>query len=293
VFYGAIAYGAFDAWRGLMRWYGGGNAGRPFPWAYVSVAGLGPMLLLGGFAVFARPSLLRPARARTREVEATPVPTVAPPVVPATIRTPPPDPALLQRQRMAGLLKDLKAPVESDRMRAARALGDESAAAGEALAALVEAGRDASPVVRCEAALSLGRLDPSGQSSDPALRELLGDKAASVRVCAGSALAKRGASLGVLALVKELEGVDPATRLQAARRLGDLGPGAALATSTLAKQLRADKERENRMAYLKTLGQIGAGARAAVPAIAELSGDPDMGLRVQANMVLAQIQAPR
>jgi hypothetical protein len=290
VFYGAIAYGAFDAWRGLMRWYGGGNAGRPFPWAHVSVAGLLPMLFLGGILMFDKRILPRPARARSREAE--PAPSLAPPVVPATLRTPPPDPALLQRQRMASLLQQIKAPSESDRTRAARGLGEESGAA-EAIPALVEALRDASAVVRCEAASSLGRVDPDGQFSDRALREMLEDKASKVRVCGGAALAKRGASLGVLALVKELESVDAETRLLAARRLGEVGAGAAVASSALASQLRQDTLRENRMAYLKTLGQIGPGAAAAVPAISELSGDADMGLRVQANMTLTLIQAQR
>ena len=98
----------------------------------------------------------------------------------------------------------------------------------------------------------------------------------------------RHARLLVPALLRSLAHAEEGVRASAARALGNLGPGASAAVSTLATALR-DKAWTVRVEAASALGRIGAEASGALPALREAQSDADERVRTAVTAVLAQI----
>ncbi len=92
-------------------------------------------------------------------------------------------------------------------------------------------------------------------------------------------------------LVRSLEDDRPEVCVEAARALGQLGPGAAVAVTALASRLQ-DENKLLRQAVLSALGRVGPGAAAALPKLRELLNDPNAETRHLAAEALALIGGP-
>ncbi|MCI0455869.1 MAG: HEAT repeat domain-containing protein [Gemmataceae bacterium] len=126
--------------------------------------------------------------------------------------------------------------------------------------------RHTDPNVRYKAADLLVRLGSVGKFAIPALRELLNDKDARVRVKAAEALwhVERPPARTLLpVLTASLKDKDPGVRINALVVLGDMGSGAKSAVPLIGQALR-DKEQDVRLEAVLTLGEIGPPAKALV-----------------------------
>jgi HEAT repeat protein len=88
--------------------------------------------------------------------------------------------------------------------------------------------------------------------------------------------------------VKRLKEAAPATRLEAALALAELGGAARPAVGALARAVE-DENEEVRYAATYALGEIGAGAKDAVPALARALADDDWFVRLTAAQSLEKI----
>jgi hypothetical protein len=88
---------------------------------------------------------------------------------------------------------------------------------------------------------------------------------------------------------EQLRAKDAADRRRAATALGELGAAASPAVPALAEAL-ADEDATVRQAAAAALGRIGPEASAAAPVLTLALGDPDAGVREQAALALAVIQ---
>jgi HEAT repeat protein len=172
------------------------------------------------------------------------------------------------------------------------------------IAALIAALKDEDVLVRLGCASVLGNLGTSGVEAMPALIEVLGDVESRVAKMAGEALVKmRPHSVGPLA--KALGSDQANVRLQAAQALEAIGPEAKHAVPALAKLLNTDGEEstvrikvaqalvrigepsvpslvealkhakeEVRLLAATALGEIGADAKPALPALRKAADDP-------------------
>jgi HEAT repeat protein len=130
------------------------------------------------------------------------------------------------------------------------------------------------------------------------LRATLHDKHADVRDAAIEALQKMDAELPevVCSLVVAMQHGEPAARMAAIRRLGEMGPRAEAAVPALSAALR-DTECIHyrgdtsfvRAAAARALEQIGPPARAAVPALVALLADEEREVRSAAAAALGGI----
>jgi HEAT repeat protein len=191
---------------------------------------------------------------------------------------------------MTALLRRLSDDEWRVRRKAAEALGQAGAAAGEAVPALTRLLDDSSREVRAAAAESLGRMGPAAEAAVPALiRRLTTDpgeqisteadwaKERLVQVHAADALKRVGAG-AVPALIRSLadrpkervvrtmDGMEPAWRQR---------PETQAIVSLLIQKLvdRGEKVRV-RTDVAQVLGAIGPEARAAVSALIRLLADP-------------------
>jgi HEAT repeat protein len=89
----------------------------------------------------------------------------------------------------------------------------------------------------------------------------------------------------------QLTAGDAVSRRRAVGALGDLGADAVPAVPALAQAL-VDENPFVRQEAAEALGGIGPGAAAAVPALIEALDDPDPGVRKSAAAALAAIRAP-
>ena len=92
-------------------------------------------------------------------------------------------------------------------------------------------------------------------------------------------LALCGVSAGqedVSALIRELKDEDVQTRRNAAKALGEIGPGAKEVVPALIAALK-DKDKEVRTSAAFALGQIGPAAKEAVPALEAAARDGVVG----------------
>ncbi len=85
-----------------------------------------------------------------------------------------------------------------------------------------------------------------------------------------------------------LHASSPRVRLEVARTLGDLGPRARDATTTLAKALE-DEDAEVRLSAAEALGKIGREALEAASALSKATRDPDTRVRAQAKESLKEM----
>jgi HEAT repeat protein len=193
-------------------------------------------------------------------------------------------------------LKDNQANVRSNAGSALRGIGPVGVAAlnraqeeraarlrelqGAAVPALIEALKDADPIIRRSAASALAKRRRAAREAVPALVQALKDADQSVAISAGEALSEIGpaASEGIPALVQALKDEDPRVRLGAASALAQMGPAAKEAVPALAHALR-DQDQGVRVSAAHALGKIGPAAKAAVPELREALKDADVSVR--------------
>src|SRR5205807_10541279 len=90
------------------------------------------------------------------------------------------------------------------------------------------------------------------------------------------------------ALTKQLKDEKPAVRWEAAFNLGDFGAKAKAAVPALIETLQ-DREKVVRMHAAAALGRIGPEAKPAVPDMIDLLGDKDWAIRATAALSLGAI----
>src|SRR5262249_54505108 len=178
------------------------------------------------------------------------------------------------RTAIEALAEALKTDKSADvREAAATALGEVARVRTDLRAAvpgLTAAVKDDEPAVRAAAAQTLGRLGNDATPAGPArvglLQDRQGDRFARSRAALGPGKVG-GADTRVLAALAEVLGDAEApkgVREDAARGLGQLRERAAPATAALARLLQ-DRDVELRRAAAGALGQIGPGAKDALP----------------------------
>jgi len=160
-------------------------------------------------------------------------------------------------------------PHAPTRRGAARALAQLGPLGEPAAAALVAALADPDPLVRQEAALAAAQLTGRAEAV-PVLFATLQQPAR--RDEAQQALMHCGPA-GVQALTAALTDPDEVIRGEAARTLGEIGPGAQTAVPALIELLR-DTDRSVRREAAHALGRIGTDAETSVPALALVLRDP-------------------
>ncbi len=176
------------------------------------------------------------------------------------------------------------------RAAAAWALGALGGAAEPAVPGLAGSLRDEQEAVRTAAAQALGALGPRARSAAPALFAALDDPRAGVRAAAAQALARVELTAeSVSSLSKALGNPDAYVRAFAAWSLGNLGPGAREAVPALVEALGPD---DTANVVAAALARVGPAAAQAVPALlADLRG-PDAGRRWRAARALGRIGPP-
>ncbi|MBL7133421.1 MAG: DUF1287 domain-containing protein [Phycisphaerae bacterium] len=213
---------------------------------------------------------------------------------------------------------------ERVRMHAASALVEMGPQAAEATPALIQALKQRNEPVAKWAAQVLGEIGPAAKDAVPALIDALKGGDWEMRCCAAEALGRigPGAKAAVPALIDVLKGGDWDVRYYAAGALGRIGPAAKAAVPALEEALK-DKDGNVRyaaaaalarlglpdrglpvlIALLKgkssilgkyaamALGEIGAPAKAAIPALKEALEDREADVRYAATDALKKIQA--
>jgi HEAT repeat protein len=192
--------------------------------------------------------------------------------------------------RLSAIVADARADAERREV-AAWALGrrgEASAAAAPALARALRADPDAG--VRAAAARALGYIPGAVAPAAAALVGALGDAAQGVRWAAAQALAAqplRAPDGAVARLVPVLSSRDPYVRGFAVWSLGELGAAAEPAVPALVAALRDEDDVPGVAA--QALAKIGPAARAAVPALLEVLGRDDARRRWNAAGALGRI----
>jgi HEAT repeat protein len=146
---------------------------------------------------------------------------------------------MVRGAEVGDLIKQLKTGDNDARRAAAKALGEGGAESKTAVPALMQALKDKDLFVRRFSAQALGDIGPDAQSAVPALTTTLNDPRKEVRSAAARALAKLGSS-GIetlIGIVKD-ESKDTAIRRQAIDSLSGLGAGARSAVPVLAELLK-------------------------------------------------------
>jgi HEAT repeat protein/lysophospholipase L1-like esterase len=163
-------------------------------------------------------------------------------------------------------------------------------AADASRAALIAALGAADADTRREAAWALGRGDGVADADIvAALRAALGDPEERVRAEAAGALGRRHAAGATADLQRALSDPRAAVRWRAAEALAGLPPPAADAVPTLATQLSSPDAHIAQFASWQ-LGEIGATARPALPALLEaLRTSPDFGVRAVSAQTLGRV----
>jgi HEAT repeat protein len=171
--------------------------------------------------------------------------------------------------------------------------------------------RDPNPRRRYEAAQALREYGPEAKAAVPALARLAQDTDVDSRLGAVRALATtgRGDKLAIQTIVKTFRDTNRYVREAAFQALEDMGPEAQAAVPALTELLQgkdavvrnevdpqteeklSDEERKQdlRPSAARTLGKIGPGAQAAVPALTEALSDEDYNLRRSAAYALGEI----
>lgn len=191
--------------------------------------------------------------------------------------------------KVESLVRSLAGKNAQARVEAARELSRlEADAIGQAAAELVKALGDSDPFVRAYAALALGKLETADAETVTALAKLLTDPEARVRGTAVRSLRrlKPGGEVMLPIMVKVLEQADPQGAMLAIDTIAELGGEKAIAGLTGALK----NERARYWACLG-LGEAGADAKSAVPALVEVLSDDRTEIQVQALIALGKIGA--
>jgi HEAT repeat protein len=173
------------------------------------------------------------------------------------------------------------------------------AAAGEALSAVLR--NKQKPAPRAWALTELAKLAPDGQEALPALNEMLHDPNEDpvLRVQAIDALwrLKQPAEPLVSALCAFVTADKSSVGAQALEVLSEMGPAAKPALPTLLKLLQDPSVPltgrrwgpPHRAAVIRTVGSIGPGASAAVPALLANLDNDNYFIRIEVGLALARI----
>jgi HEAT repeat protein len=221
-------------------------------------------------------------------------------------------PAAAQSKKTQDLIKDLKDKNPKIRAGAAEDLGKLAAVklseAKFALPALRAAQKDADPAVRKAVLEALGQIDPDAKTYVPLLTETLKrEKDPLVQVAAVSALIQieplPKSALPVLldvhkaALASQKDTNDPQNlRATLMAAIVKLDPDPKKTVPFYVEVLKRDRNVNIRLQALAALGQVGAAAKSAIPAIqevlraAKLLKDKDGGLTKAAEEALLKIQ---
>lgn len=193
------------------------------------------------------------------------------------------------------------------RAQAALALAEAGPAAREAEAPLAQAMRDPDPEVRYAAVVAVGAAVPEGKAAVDGLARALTDDDWFVRLAAAQALQNLGdrARPAVPALINALAPRDyikdfrPVRCGEAMVALSRIDPGAkelAGAVKLVVGKLLEDERQGSfgaRATGARLLGDCGAAAQSAVPAVSKLLQDPDGDVRVAAAEALLKLAPDR
>jgi HEAT repeat protein len=181
-------------------------------------------------------------------------------------------------------LKHRSATVRSE---AVSTLGRIGAAARPAISSLTRLLKDDSDkYVRSDAATALIKIDPRSPAVIAALSAALGDPDEYVRVFVASALCRAGRRRDAIKELTRILRNDGAQAGLAASELGDLGADAAEAVPALIDVL-SGPDTPVRYAAVRALGKIGPQARGAVPALARRLMDRDQPLKFREEAALS------
>ena len=197
-------------------------------------------------------------------------------------------------------LRDRSAAVRSQ---AALALGELGPAAREAGDALAAALRDADPDVRCAAVAALGAIVPEGKGPVEGLARALTDEDWFVRLNAAQALQQFGPKAAAAApallqamkpndLIKDFRPVRCGAAMIALSRIDPSARELEPACRMMIGKLLEDERQGSfgaRATGARLLGECGAAALPAVPALAKLLQHPDGDVRVAAAEALLKI----
>ncbi|HUY92107.1 MAG TPA: HEAT repeat domain-containing protein [Pirellulales bacterium] len=195
--------------------------------------------------------------------------------------------AVAADRSVESLLRSLSSDDAQARIEAARGISRlEGEKIAIATAELTKALGDRDPFVRSYAALALGKLEKVDAETVGALAKLLTDSEARVRGMAVRSLRrlKPGAEVMLPIMVKILEQADPQGAMLVIDTIAELGGDKAIAGLTNALK----NERACYWACL-ALGEAGAKAKSAVPALVKVLSDDRTEIQVQALITLGKI----
>jgi HEAT repeat protein len=167
--------------------------------------------------------------------------------------------------------------------------------AAPAVPALIETLEDPEPVVRREAAFTLGAIGPEADEAVPALIELLEDEDQDVQHAACYALGKigPGAKEALRPLHKAMQNEDQFTKVAAiwaSLKIAPDNPRLKEVAVPILTEALDHQAAHVRAEVAGLLGDIGGPAKAAIPELKKLSEDSDRQVRRAAAMALDQIQ---
>ncbi len=193
---------------------------------------------------------------------------------------------------LALLLPALKDVSPMVRVQAAKTLGQLGAVARANAAALLPLLTDEEENVRCQAAESLGQVGADAETAVPALVPLLEDPSPAVKAAAATALGALGeaAAPAVPSLVPLLQDRDEKVREAASIAIGKAGTLAPEATASLVEGL-ASLDTLVRARTAEAIGNIGKAAEAAAPALVKALEDTNDRVRAKAAEALGRIGA--
>jgi len=204
---------------------------------------------------------------------------------------------------LADWIADLKEKGSGVRAQAALALAELGPAAREAEAALAQALRDPDPDVRVAAVLALGAIVPDGKAAVDGLARALTDEDWFVRLNSAQALQKFGPKAASAApalvqavkpndMIKDFRPVRCGAAMVALSRVDPAAKELESACRMVVGKLLEDERQGSfgaRATGARLLGECGAAALPAAPALVRLLKDPDGDVRVAAAEALLKI----
>jgi hypothetical protein len=177
------------------------------------------------------------------------------------------------------------------RFKAAEALARIDPARARKEAAPVLRGLLETPALRVAAASALLRVEPGSKEALAVLQAALADPNLYIRQQVADVLGSAGpeARGAAPALRKALKDESAFVRLNAAAALWRLTGEAETARPVLVAALKPEEPAQVRAHAARKLGEVGAAARAAVPALLEVWRDPDLNARTSAGLALKAI----
>ncbi len=178
------------------------------------------------------------------------------------------------------------------RVQAAKTLGQLRGVAKSSAASLLPLLADEEENVRCEAAEALSQVGADAEMVVPALTPLLDDPSPAVKAAAATALGVLGAAAApaVPALVPLLQDRDESVRQAASIAIGKAGTLAVEAAASLVAGL-ASPDTLVRARAAEAIGNIGKSAEAAAPALVKALEDSNDRVRAKAAEALGKIGA--